>query len=172
MNVIKAAGQIILMKQSVTLAEDPLCYEQKTVGKNCYARVEKSVDTSQFGCTESCLYNGPDGNVYCFKGGPLNVTESCAPEEDRFRHIWTCQHCKSTGTELGSLLTSEESLAEIGGTITALICPQAPDPVECQASLPGFWAGIAMTILPKYATENVCDLDTCPDGESEVQVDY
>ena len=54
--------------------------------------------------------------------------------------------------------------------LTASLCPLSDNTEECQDSLPGFWAAMARVILPEYAEKNVCDMDTCQEGEAGVSI--
>merc|ERR1739838_49402 len=143
-----------------------LCPLQKTVGGICYTRVETSVETSQFGCEESCRYATEDERTFCFKTGDLEVTESCS-YPDTNRHAWTCQNCKETGVALVNILTTNEALAGTGKLLVASLCPLSDDTVECEQSLPGFWAGMANIILPSFGEQHVCDMDNCIEGDAE-----
>ena len=146
-----------------------LCPDKKTVGTICYTRVETSVDTSQYGCQEPCLYTSQEGGTFCFKTGDLNVTESCS-YLDSTRHAWTCQHCKATGSALANMLTTDEALAGTGHLLVPALCPLSDNTEECEASLPGFWAAMARIIFPQFGEQHLCDMDTCAHGEAEVSL--
>ena len=138
----------------------------------CYTFEKKSEDVLKDGCTEPCIYKSDkDGDLFCFKPGPYEPSFTCAAEEDnKLRHAWTCQNCKATGAELGNLLTSDESVSEIGKAIIDSICPLAPDLQECTDKLPDFWGGMSRTILPPFAQENICDLTNCTNQVTEVSL--
>ena len=59
---------------------------------------------------------------------------------------------------------SEESIAtrqstqfkfDLQGILVGGLCPGAEDPAECEAALPGLWAGIAALLWPGYWDPNV-----------------
>ena len=142
-----------------------LCPVSKTVGGICYTRLNNSVETSQYGCQEPCIYTTREGRTFCFKTGEQAVTENCSS----LRHTWTCEHCRRTGRDLAGILTTDDGLAEIGGMLVTSLCPLAPDRQECETSLPGFWGAIARIIFPQFGEEYVCDMETCQEGEEEVR---
>merc|ERR1712098_145399 len=125
-----------------------LCPVSKTVGGICYTRLNNSVETSQYGCQEPCLYTTSEGRTFCFKTGDQAVTENCSS----LRHSWTCEHCRRTGRDLAGILTTGDGLAEIGGMLVISLCPLAPDRQECETSLPGFWGAIARIIFPQLGS--------------------
>ena len=98
------------------------------------------------------------------------MTESCSSKDTNSkRHAWTCQNCRNTGLALANLLTSDETLAGVGELLINSVCPLSTD-AECEESLPGFWGAIARMILPEHGEENVCDMETCQDGVTDVGI--
>ena len=155
--------QALLLTTTLYLVQG-LCPLEKTVGSICYTRQNNSVDTTDYGCQESCLYTTQEGGLFCFKTGDLPVKESCSS----LRYTWTCQHCRTTGRALATLLTKDEALSTIGEMLVASLCPLAPDTEECVQALPGFWGAMAKIIFPQFGEEQVCDMQTCQQGEAEV----
>merc|ERR1712243_201492 len=54
------------------------CPQTQKVGDTCYTRVEMT-STQKYGCMQDCIYRKTEepenDNLYCFKSGPLPVTE-------------------------------------------------------------------------------------------------
>merc|ERR1711872_1135179 len=62
----------------------------------------------------------------------------------------SCSDCTSVVNVLRARLTSEESIVQQGDILVGGICPSIEDPTDCEANLPGFWAGIATLLWPEY----------------------
>merc|ERR1711951_46924 len=62
----------------------------------------------------------------------------------------TCSDCTAVVSTIAARLSSEESIAAQQGILVGGLCPGAEDPAECEAALPGFWAGIAAILWPNY----------------------
>merc|ERR1719356_58973 len=66
----------------------------------------------------------------------------------------TCSDCTAVVSTIAARLSSEESIAAQQGILVGGLCPGAEDPAECEAALPGFWAGIAAILWPGYWDPN------------------
>merc|ERR1719432_467004 len=62
----------------------------------------------------------------------------------------TCSDCTAVVSTIAARLSSEESIASQTGILVGGLCPGAEDPAECEAALPGLWAGIAAILWPGY----------------------
>merc|ERR1719348_690507 len=62
----------------------------------------------------------------------------------------TCSDCTAVVSTIAARLSSEESIAAQQGILVGGLCPGAEDPAECEAALPGLWAGIAALLWPGY----------------------
>merc|ERR1712130_572754 len=62
----------------------------------------------------------------------------------------SCSDCTAVVSTIGAYLSSEESIANQQAILVGGLCPGAEDPAECEAALPGFWAGIAAILWPGY----------------------
>merc|ERR1712158_332654 len=62
----------------------------------------------------------------------------------------TCSDCTAVVSTIAARLSSEESIAAQQAILVGGLCPGAEDPAECEAALPGLWAGIAAILWPGY----------------------
>merc|ERR1712158_13730 len=62
----------------------------------------------------------------------------------------SCSDCTAVVSTIAARLSSEESIAAQQGILVGGLCPGAEDPAECEAALPGLWAGIAAILWPGY----------------------
>ena len=67
----------------------------------------------------------------------------------------TCTDCTAVVNFIAARLTTEESIAAQSAVLVGGLCPTTEDPAECEANLPGFWAGIAAILWPGYYDPNV-----------------
>merc|ERR1711970_564039 len=66
----------------------------------------------------------------------------------------SCSDCTAVVSTIAARLMSEESIAAQQGILVGGLCPGAEDPAECEAALPGLWAGIAAVLWPGYWDPN------------------
>merc|ERR1712098_1038905 len=70
----------------------------------------------------------------------------------------TCQECNDSIGRLLARITGEESLAEQAAILTWALCPGAPDPDMCAASLPEQWPIIGGILFPEFLqADAICD---------------
>merc|ERR1712098_958374 len=70
----------------------------------------------------------------------------------------TCQECNDSIGRLLARITGEESLAEQAAILTGTLCPGAPDPDMCAASLPEQWPIIGGILFPEFLqADAICD---------------
>merc|ERR1711934_174003 len=62
----------------------------------------------------------------------------------------TCSDCTAVVNAIQARLMSEESIAAQQAILVGGLCPGTDDPAECEANLPGLWAGIAAILWPVY----------------------
>merc|ERR1719353_1717406 len=62
----------------------------------------------------------------------------------------SCSDCTAVVSTIAARLSSEESIAAQQWILVGGLCPGAEDPAECEAALPGLWAGIAAILWPGY----------------------
>jgi len=74
---------------------------------------------------------------------------------------WTCAECEEGGAAVGALASSEEAINGQAGLLVAGVCPQAPDPAYCAASLPGFWASLGPIIMVEHFKHICDDMEQC-----------
>merc|ERR1719184_728098 len=82
----------------------------------------------------------------------------------------TCTDCTAVVSTIAARLSSEESIAAQQAILVGGLCPGAEDPAECEAALPGLWAGIAAILWPGYwdpTAEWMC-ADICAAPEDTV----
>merc|ERR1711970_467449 len=82
----------------------------------------------------------------------------------------TCSDCTAVVSTIAARLSSEESIAAQQAILVGGLCPGAEDPAECEAALPGLWAGIAAILWPGYwdpTAEWMC-ADICAAPEDTV----
>merc|ERR1712212_367402 len=81
-----------------------------------------------------------------------------------------CSDCTAVVSTIAARLSSEESIAAQQAILVGGLCPGAEDPAECEAALPGLWAGIAAILWPGYwdpTAEWMC-ADICAAPEDTV----
>merc|ERR1719460_1466333 len=95
----------------------------------------------------------------------------------------TCTDCTAVVNFIAARLTTEESIAAQSAVLVGGLCPTTEDPAECEANLPGFWAGIAAILWPGYYDPNaewqcgpICEAPedtvmTCDDCKMGLQAD-
>ena len=69
--------------------------------------------------------------------------------------------CEEGGAAVGALASSEEAINGQAGLLVAGVCPQAPDPAYCAASLPGFWASLGPIIMVEHFKHICDDMEQC-----------
>ena len=76
----------------------------------------------------------------------------------------TCSDCTAVVSTIAARLMTEESIAaqqvvilvwtifrfDLQAILVGGLCPGADDPADCEANLPGLWAGIAAVLWPGY----------------------
>lgn len=67
-----------ILQLAVITQGNPYCPMDKKVGDTCYTRVDTTIDFKKFECDQDCTYKktgSEDEQLYCFKKGPLPVSE-------------------------------------------------------------------------------------------------
>jgi len=70
---------VLIVLQHMAMSKiQTYCPQTKKVGDTCYTLVKMTL-TQNYGCMQDCIYRKTvepeDGNLYCFKAGPLPVTD-------------------------------------------------------------------------------------------------
>merc|ERR1711874_806250 len=72
-------------------------------------------------------------------------------------HAVTCDECQAGAQGLVDRLLSEESLAEQGAILKAIVCPQLDDPAGCEANVDMWFGDMATCIYNHFVLEgDVC----------------
>merc|ERR1712096_58212 len=72
-------------------------------------------------------------------------------------HAVTCDECQAGAQGLGDRLLSEESLAEQGAILKAIVCPQLDDAASCEAAIDMWFGDMASCIYNHFILEgDVC----------------
>merc|ERR1712047_169749 len=62
----------------------------------------------------------------------------------------SCEECNQAAAGLLTRLTSAESIAEQTGILISQVCPQAAEPVACEAAFVQWWGDMANCLYPAF----------------------
>merc|ERR1712126_542930 len=93
---------VSIFLHGMAMSGDPIdCPYNKKVGDTCYTRVKHSTPTQEYGCMQNCTYRKTsepeNGNLYCFKAGPLPVTECDLDLETSDTSVCRCRMLDESG---------------------------------------------------------------------------
>merc|ERR1712047_93788 len=73
----------------------------------------------------------------------------------------SCEECNQAAAGLLTRLTSAESIAEQTGILISQVCPQAAEPVACEAAFVQWWGDMANCLYPAFIGAGDWTCDDC-----------
>merc|ERR1719204_2127252 len=124
-----------------------------------YSLLSKGVDGSlPTECLNPCIYtkSGMSSPKFCFARGDLFaecLSDTSPPTEARGKTCW--DECTTIVSEFATYLTTNERIDASQAILVNELCPNTPNPAECEDLLPDIWKTFANIFFKTFYNSSV-----------------